>query len=471
MLKNLLNLLGSAAKGEKSMQLTKDEAAELLKARPELLDQFESAYARSMIDDSTDPGMNSKAASAMVRRKTGESEVDEEFLDDVCKRILDELWSINGTALPDHKMEGAVTNAELREIPITMRPQLTGSMWQKDLGGPPTYYHLLSTYKNYLDSDNPKDKQQYYHMFRQGLDILDLDPVVYKSLGMNKNSMGYWLPALKAAADRQKFFRIPETKIVKVPLPILQLSRLEYMELTPITLKIVDDWAFKAFQLDEDKTYFVKTGCYSQKFDFRNCKVTGKKEVHELGEYLLYIQHYAVMMAGPNPAPDGKAYSTYGVSTTNEWVVREYIEDVENNPTIYHGMPLHTEYRAFVDFDSREVLGIVPYWDPETMKNRFSKEADADEPDMIHDYVIYKAHEETLMNRYHENVDKVVEALKVMIPDVDLSGQWSLDIMQNGEDFWLIDMALAQNSAYKECCIDRLRPITENWLPDLSREN
>ena len=105
------------------------------------------------------------------------------------------------------------------------------------------------------------------------------------------------------------------------------------------------------------------------------------------------------------------------------------------------------------------------------MKNRFSKEADADEPDMIHDYVIYKAHEERLMNRYYENVDKVVEALRAMLPDVDLSGQWSLDIMQNGSDFWLIDMALAQNSAYKECCIDRLRPITENWLPDLSREN
>ena len=77
MLKDLLNMLGPA---KKSMQLTKDEAAELLKARPELLDQFEAAYARSMIDDSNDPGMNSKAASAMVRRKTGETEVDEEFL-------------------------------------------------------------------------------------------------------------------------------------------------------------------------------------------------------------------------------------------------------------------------------------------------------------------------------------------------------------------------------------------------------
>ena len=50
-----------------------------------------------------------------------------------------------------------------------------------------------------------------------------------------------------------------------------------------------------------------------------------------------------------------------------------------------------------------------------------------------------------------------------------LSGQWSIDIMQNGEDFWLIDMALAENSAYySEAVPKALRhPSEENWIPML----
>ena len=43
----------------------------------------------------------------------------------------------------------------------------------------------------------------------------------------------------------------------------------------------------------EDKEYFIKTGTYSSKFDFRNARVSGPKEVRELGEYLLFIHFHA----------------------------------------------------------------------------------------------------------------------------------------------------------------------------------
>ena len=98
----------------------------------------------------------------------------------------------------------------------------------------------------------------------------------------------------------------------------------------------------------------------------------------------------------------------YGPGTTNEWVVREFISDVEDNPCIYHGLPLHTEYRIFADFDTKEILGINPYWDPDVMKKRLGHEKDADEPDKVHDYVIYRMHEETLMRRYEKNKDLVL---------------------------------------------------------------
>ena len=302
-----------------------------------------------------------------------------------------------------------------------------------------------------------------YHMFRQGLDILDLDPITYEIIGMNRNSIGYWFPTLKKASEKQNFFQIPATKIVKVPLPLLQLTRCDYMSLTPTTIDIVNRWAYEAFELDENKTYFIKTGTYSSKYDFRNAKVTTPKEVRELGSYLLFIHFQALMMASTLAST-----CFYGVSTTNEWCVREYIEDKENNPCIYHGMPLHTEYRVFIDCDTDEVLGISSYWRPDIMKQRFSQGSDADTADMKHDYIIYQMHEEILMSRYNENKEIVVNKVKKILPDINLTGQWSLDIMQNGNDFWLIDMATADRSALNDCVPKgKLKAASENWIPNL----
>lgn len=242
---------------------------------------------------------------------------------------------------------------------------------------------------------------------------------------------------------------------------MLQLTRLNYGSLTQGTMQVVDEYCFKAFGLDENKEYFVKTGTYSSKFDFRNAHVHGVKEVRELGEYLLYIQHQACVAAGPLSSP-----CIYGMSTTNEWCVREYIKDREQNPCIYKGMPLHTEYRVFVDFDTDEILGIAPYWNPTIMKQRLGHEPDADNPHNVHDYTVFLMHEENLMRRYLENKGKILEHMEKLVPEINLTGQWSIDVMQNGDDFWIIDMALAVNSALKDCVpVGKLKPVEENWIP------
>ena len=49
------------------------------------------------------------------------------------------------------------------------------------------------------------------------------------------------------------------------------------------------------------------------------------------------------------------------------------------------------------------------------------------------------------------HVEKVVEHVNRLLPHLNLKGQWSLDIMQNGSDFWAIDMALADQSALSDC--------------------
>ena len=450
--------------------LSREEIAQILKTVPGALEEFEKAYAEnSLVDTGNLFDANRKSVKKDVPYDI--QDIDEEKISDLIDRIVAELLSESKvysykTHMTDvydfsHiEMPEPVSKEEIYSLPQNLRPQLTGNLVQRDIKEP-AYIALLSMYQKYKEERTAKERELSYHMFRQGLDILDLDPLTYDILGMNPNSMGYWFPALVDAAEGQNFFKLPATKILKVPLPILQLTRLEYASLTKTTMRIVDDYCMKAFRLDPFQQYFVKTGTYSSKFNFRNAYVHGEKEVRELGEYLLFIQNQACIAAGPLTQP-----SIYGMSTTNEWVVREYIPDPEGNPCIYQGLPLRTEYRLFVDFDTDEVLGIAPYWDPDVMKERFGHRGDADSPHNIHDYEIFLMHEKVLMSRYKKTRNTVVEHMKKMLPQINLEGQWSVDIMQNGEDFYIIDMALAVNSALKECIPKgRLRPVQENWLP------
>lgn len=74
-----------------------------------------------------------------------------------------------------------------------------------------------------------------------------------------------------------------------------------------------------------------------------------------------------------------------------------------------------------------------------------------------------------LSSRYEANKDIVIKHLQTILPNIDLEGQWSVDIMQNGKDFWLIDMASAEHSAYYDEVVppSLRRPSEETWLPDL----
>lgn len=238
----------------------------------------------------------------------------------------------------------------------------------------------------------------------------------------------------------------------------LYITRLGFETLNPVTKEIVNRYCQKVFHLDGYEDYFIKTGTYSSKYEFRNAHIHNPKEINEMGEYFLFLNHLTCSMASPL---NNRCF--YGANTTNEWVVREYIKDKENNPTIYNGLPLHTEYRVFVDFDTKEILGASPYWRSDVMKNEFKK---VSSPQERHDYVVYKMHEDILNQRYHESVQTVLAELKKVIPRIELTGQWSVDVMRNGNDYYIIDMALAENSALNDCVpSNRLRAYPQQWLP------
>ena len=455
-------------------ELSREEVVRLLKTTPEALDAFESAYKKEILDTPDEGRMFGVSAKQMHEKNENLAEDQPDLSSLMCeivKELLDQtaVWEykkIEGepfelTSSFEGNTDAPVTVEALNTIPKEIRPQLAGDIiLRTDANEVPTSQQLLYWYSKVINKDFSEGEQRMaYSMFRKGLDILDLDEISYRIIEKNQTSMGYWLPKIAPVVDKEEFFKIPDTKIMKVPLPVLQLTFAEYPTLTRATLDIVNEFCMRAFRLRTDADYFIKTGVFSSKFDFRNAHVHDPKEIREMGEYFLFVHNMSRNLG----------FMSYGAATTNEWVVREFIPDKEDNLTIYHGLPLHTEYRVFVDFDTKEVLGIHPYWDPDVMKKHFSEESRPDDPDAYHDYCTYSVNEEKLMQRYEKNKDTVCEhAQNIISLDNELAGQWSMDIMQNGDDFWLIDMAPAFLSAFHECIpTGKLKVTEQDWLPEI----
>lgn len=471
-LSDIFNSISKNRSGGKAPErvLSEDEMAEMLSTSPEALKAFENAYHTAEKEEPLPDSLfsvNAKEAAKLSKKDVpeGTRKKSDKMIENIVSDLLSETSVLSyqdssmllsvltpRAALPCHE----ITDAEIKGLPLQLRPQLTGDRMSVDINGN-SAETVLWMYKKFKETGN----RMFYNEFRQGLDILDLDPVMYEIIGMNKNSIGYWFPPLAAAnKDAGHFFKIPDTKIMKVPITLLQLTRKDYAALTETTKKIVDRFTEQAFQLDLRKEYFVKTGTYSSKYDFRNCHVKGKKEVHELGEYLLFIHFQALQMASPLSKP-----CIYGVSTTNEWTVRDFVKDKENALTIYNGLLLHTEYRFFIDCDKDTVLGCADYWDKDVMEKRFSEKRGLSD---VHDAITFKAAENVLHERFDKNKETLQKKVEELLPHIHLHGQWSLDIMQNGDDFYLIDMALAENSAYYGIVPKELRaPSEENWIPEI----
>lgn len=419
----------------------------LLKDNPDRQREFENLYTQFEIDTENLNLFQQNAAKVIDKsdKFVSLSKSTENLVEQLVEELVSQtvIWdSTKGEVLPSPKPVRYLADAKALLSLQEQGVQFSGYMCKTDIPESSSKA-LLSQYNSYVKTGN----KLFYDLFRQGLDILDLDPFVYELLNHDPNTMSNWLFAIKEVVDKTQFFKIPKTRIIKVPLALLQSTRVyDFRELSPLSLEIINRFACRVFDLDLEKDYFIKTGTFSSKFDFRNAKVTKGQEVSELGSYLWFIQHQVSQFASPL-----NNKSVYGVSSNNEWVVREFIEDKENNPTIYNGLPLHTEYRVFVDFDTEEIIGISPYWEPSVMKEHFLDLGSLNDVQKQHDYINYINHEETLMKRYEENKDLVVSEISKLLKDCNLKGQWSIDIMQNGNDFWLIDMARASESALSEC--------------------
>lgn len=280
---------------------------------------------------------------------------------------------------------------------------------------------------------NP-DPKYHRHLLGRLLSVSDLTKKVYRRFADNPNSLYNWFTPLETAVEKSKSeLKIPATKTLRLPIELAQFIRLDYQDTSAQDKDLFNNFIFEQFGLEDGKTYFIKTGTFSSKFQFANAKCA---EPREMGEYFQVVNNFAM---------------TVGAGQSVDLVVREYIEDVEDNPTIYNGMPLRTEFRAFVDCDADELIGVVPYWHPIVMKRALHAAAENIIPGLGQtiqtDYQTYLAHEDKLTREFNSEIARVKREIVKILPSLNLNGKYSIDVMKNGDDLYVIDLALMSESA------------------------
>lgn len=303
-------------------------------------------------------------------------------------------------------------------------------------------------------------------LFKKGLinlpteeELLAIQQRNYENNQQNPNTFSYWFAALSGAL--QKEFLVPTSVCLELPFALKKALEKDMHKVSDETKE-----AFKQFIFENEsvktlqatsKALFMKSGVFSNKFDFdASCKLLEEQQIFEHFYNILYVA------------------ALYGANHTNEIVLREYIEDVEQRDTIYNGMPLRTEFRVFFDFDTDQLLGIANYWHPEEMRQAlvphsvrqiFAKTPDIAEQKKLAKDLVRKLNSEKLkveFDAYFTHLEQLVDiereyhALKTQITaKVDqalkgtkvLEGAWSIDIMKNGDDFYFIDAARMNESA------------------------
>ena len=238
---------------------------------------------------------------------------------------------------------------------------------------------------------------------------------------MNQNYFGYWFPKIKDCG-----IKVPKTLIFEVP---REYETHFFSEEPDTDFRAVERWinknvipVLKKSELN-GKLLFIKNGLFSNKFDATDCFTS----VRRLADSLMNINYAALCL---------------GAGGWEELVIRERIpHNMKKTPCIYGGLPLRSEFRVFYNFDTHKVLYTTNYWQYDYVCNKLYD---------ITDKVIFEYMRKKLEAEFEKNEKKVSSLVHLAMKRInELKGNWSIDIMmdENG-NFWLIDMAIAEESAY-----------------------
>lgn len=268
-----------------------------------------------------------------------------------------------------------------------------------------------------------KDISDVFRM--QEKEVSDFD--LYEYYKKDRNNFSYWFPKVKDTT----VFKIPKSIVIQVPKHVVQAY---FMGNPDIDQETVVRFV-RGVVLPECRKQnllgmcTIKNGTFSDKYNYAEMhKVVGADWLRFAAD-LIEINYTAEML---------------GAGGLSELVVREDImyQFSHNLPKIYNGLPLTNEYRIFYDFDKKVPLYIVNYWDYTYCKDTIKRND-------VSDGIIFALEAPKLEKHFQEMKDTIFRKTDDALKDVDLTGKWSVDILERPDgELYIIDMALAEQSAY-----------------------
>lgn len=244
---------------------------------------------------------------------------------------------------------------------------------------------------------------------------------MYDDFKNNINNFSYWYPKVKDCG-----IPTPNSVWIHVPEDVMNAFFLDDPKQDEVTIQRFVEKSVMSILDGMPIQLFMKNGTFSGKFDFDGMCHIINRSVCEITYKLRALSYDSFIL---------------GTQGNTEIVFREFLTDEKPTYKIYNGMPLRPEFRTFYDFEKRQVLYTANYWDWDYCFNNIKLYNVTDE-------LIYKAAYPQILEFYNANVDKVENMVQEHMKDVKLDGIWSVDLMWCQNKFWLIDMAIADTSAY-----------------------
>ena len=243
----------------------------------------------------------------------------------------------------------------------------------------------------------------------------------------NPNNFSFWFKEVLNGIGPKRFnkdFIIPFSVVIDCPEKLLGRFTCE----EPGDYEEIIDWIVKdVYPVVKDKfpegQCFVKNGCFSNKFNFNASCFLQEISVVEIFKKLREISCGAMMLETGGDL---------------EFVFRRFIEAKNPYGHIYNGMPVRPETRVFYDFETKKVLYSANYWDWNYCSEYWNDE----------DFAVMEKCKDKLNSFFELTKTALEEKVAKNFKYVKLKGQWSIDFMAEGGMWYMIDMAIAQRSAY-----------------------
>ena len=244
---------------------------------------------------------------------------------------------------------------------------------------------------------------------------------IYKSVDdrykENPNGFSFWFNRIKEVKE----FKQPKTAVIPIDFELYNLIMNTFDHVYEAEAeckeKLTERIEDARIEAGIEYPMFMKTGLFSNKFEFHTCLQLYKEHV---ADHYLNICYVAMCMSCDN---------------ATEIVIRELIK-VKPFMHLYDGLPMNIEYRCFINFNTKKIVAINDYWHESIQNDIPASQKGA--------FLMMKSRQVVPYDKYKEIV---IEKLNKDIDNFHLSGSWSVDIMVDiFGDLWITDMAIAPQS-------------------------